>query len=118
MAGVLPIAYNFSKKPQGHGYTIISVENENPYFHVGAELRGHEFHYSKVVRWSGRDEDLVFRMIRGKGIHNGWDGVCYKNVLATYSHIHALGTPTWAPSMVRNAIDYQKKKQGHHSIRK
>ena len=32
MAGVLPIVFGFSKKPEGHGYTIVTVEEQNPYF--------------------------------------------------------------------------------------
>jgi cobyrinic acid a,c-diamide synthase len=49
-------------------------------------------------------------MQRGVGITRDKDGICYKNVLATYTHIHALGTPHWAQSLVRNAIAYQEKK--------
>ena len=49
-------------------------------------------------------------MNRGVGITKDKDGICYKNVLATYTHIHALGTPNWAPALVRNAITYQQKK--------
>jgi cobyrinic acid a,c-diamide synthase len=109
MTGVLPVVYGFSKKPQGHGYTIVSVERPNPYFSVGTELRGHEFHYSKVLEWGGDDQNLVFFMKRGNGIKNRRDGACYKNVLATYTHIHALGTPSWAQALVRNAIAYKKQ---------
>jgi cobyrinic acid a,c-diamide synthase len=111
MAGVLPIAYGFAKKPQGHGYTIFDVEKENPYFVIGSQYRGHEFHYSKVLEWRGGDEDLVFRMKRGNGIHNGRDGVCYKNVLATYTHLHSLGAPAWAKALVRNAAAYRQSKK-------
>ena len=115
MAGVLPVVFGLSKKPQGHGYTIISIEKENKYFKNGSEIRGHEFHYSYVLEWKGNDEDLVFNMKRGNGFINKMDGVCYKNVLATYTHIHALGTPSWAKAMVSNAISYKKsKKQGKH----
>ncbi|MES0446272.1 MAG: cobyrinate a,c-diamide synthase [Desulfobacterales bacterium] len=109
MAGVLPIVFGFSKKPEGHGYTIVTVEEQNPYFKVGAQLKGHEFHYSRVLDWRGDDKDLVFAMKRGTGFINKRDGVRYKNVLATYTHLHALGTPSWAESMVRNAISYQNK---------
>ncbi len=109
MAGVLPIVFGFSKRPQGHGYTIITVERENPYFAVGAEIRGHEFHYSHVLKWLGDDNDLAFNMKRGAGFINKKDGVCYKNVLATYTHIHALGTPLWADALVQNAISYRNK---------
>jgi len=107
MAGVLPIVFGFSKRPQGHGYTIITVERENPYFKVGSEIRGHEFHYSHVLKWLGDDNDLAFNMKRGAGFINKKDGVCYKNVLATYTHIHALGTPFWADALVQNAISYR-----------
>jgi len=108
MAGVLPVVFGLSKKPKGHGYTIISVERENKYFKKGSEIRGHEFHYSYVLEWKGKDEDLIFNMKRGNGFINKKDGLCYKNVLATYTHIHALGTPSWAKAMVSNAISYKK----------
>jgi cobyrinic acid a,c-diamide synthase len=110
MVGVLPLTFDFYSRPQGHGYTVVTVENENPFYEVGAEIRGHEFHYSRVLHWSGDEKDLVFRMQRGVGITKDKDGICYKNVLATYTHIHALGTLHWARALVRNAIAYQKKK--------
>ena len=96
MTGILPLVFDFYKRPQGHGYTIVKVEGENPYFPVGAEIKGHEFHYSRVRNWSGKKSDLVFQMQRGAGIHEDRDGILYKNVLATYTHIHALGNPGWA----------------------
>ncbi len=110
MAGVLPVTFDFYPRPQGHGYTVVTVVNENPFYELGAEIRGHEFHYSRVLKWSGDENDLVFRMQRGVGITREKDGICYKNVLATYTHIHALGTPQWAQALVRNALAYQKKK--------
>jgi cobyrinic acid a,c-diamide synthase len=110
MAGVLPLVFDFYKRPQGHGYTLVTVEGKNPYFPVGTKIKGHEFHYSRVKQWSGDDVDFVFRMKRGAGIDRDKDGILYKNVLATYTHIHALGTPQWAPALVRNAIRYAKKK--------
>lgn len=110
MAGVLPIAFDFYKRPQGHGYTLVTVEKPNPYYDVGMEIRGHEFHYSQVAKWSGTDDDLVFRMQRGSGIHKDRDGILYQNVLATYTHIHARGTPTWAKAFVHNATQFKKSR--------
>jgi len=112
MAGILPVVFGFSKRPQGYGYTMAVVEEQNPYFMIGTELKGHEFHYSRVLDWRGDEQDLVFAMKRGAGFVNRRDGVCYKNVLATYTHIHALGMPSWAKAMVRNAISYKKKIAG------
>ncbi|MGD2098418.1 MAG: cobyrinate a,c-diamide synthase [Desulfobacterales bacterium] len=110
MVGILPLTFDFYSRPQGHGYTVVTVENDNPYYDIGTEIRGHEFHYSRVLGWSGNEKDLVFRMQRGVGITKDKDGIRYKNVLATYTHIHALGTPHWATALVRNAIAYQQKK--------
>jgi cobyrinic acid a,c-diamide synthase len=107
MADILPAVFGFSKKPQGHGYTVVTVEGENPYFDIGTEFKGHEFHYSHVIEWRGRDEQLAFVMKRGNGFINGRDGVQYKNVLGTYTHLHALGTPSWAGALVANAIKYK-----------
>jgi cobyrinic acid a,c-diamide synthase len=49
-------------------------------------------------------------MRRGVGIEKDKDGILYRNVLATYTHIHALGTPEWAEALVRNALKYKKFK--------
>ncbi len=103
MTGVLPIVFGFFEKPQGHGYTIVTVAGENPYYPVGTELKGHEFHYSRVLQWQGEDPSLAFSMKKGRGLVNRKDGMVYKNVLATYTHIHALGVPGWAEALVSAA---------------
>lgn len=110
MAGVLPVVYGFFKKPQGHGYTQVKVEGENPYFTRGTRLNGHEFHYSRVLSYTGEESALVYAMERGAGLWNGRDGLCHKNVLATYTHIHALGAPQWAPALVSAAKRFQRSR--------
>jgi len=112
MVGVFPAVFGLSKRPEGHGYTILEVERKNPYYEPGTIIRGHEFHYSKVLNWQGKPEDLCFRMIRGSGFNGKRDGLCYKNTLATYSHVHALGTPAWAKAMVEASLLYQKASAG------
>jgi cobyrinic acid a,c-diamide synthase len=107
MAGVLPAEFGFSRRPQGHGYTIVRVDRQNPYFEPGTTLLGHEFHYSSVTSWKGAPENLAFSMERGSGFWEGRDGVCVNNVLATYTHIHALGTPAWARALVEQARIYR-----------
>ena len=111
MVGVLPVVFGLSQKPKGHGYTIVTVAGKNPFYPEGMEIRGHEFHYSWVASFEETaDCRLVFSMKRGTGFLNHRDGVCYKNVLATYTHIHASGTPEWARAMVRNAVAFRRLK--------
>jgi cobyrinic acid a,c-diamide synthase len=100
LAGVFPVRFGMSKKPQAHGYSVFAVEKDNPYYPVGTEVRGHEFRYSTVLHWEGGEADLVLRMARGKGFVGGRDGLCRGNVFALYTHVHADGTPEWAPALV------------------
>jgi cobyrinic acid a,c-diamide synthase len=110
MTGVLPIVFGFAKKPQGHGYTIAAVDRDNPFYATGTILKGHEFHYSKVLEWRGRDSDMIFEMQKGHGIVNNRDGICFKNVFATYTHIHAMGVPQWAGTLVRLARKFREER--------
>lgn len=102
MAGVFPIIFSLQKKPEAHGYTIVEVRRSNLFYDKGTVLRGHEFHYSKVLKLGKKsDMYMAFKMKRGKGIINGMDGLCRRNVLATYTHIHALGAKEWVEGMLR-----------------
>mgnify|MGYP001291963584 CR=1 FL=1 len=110
MAGVLPAVFGLCARPQGLGYTRLTVTGENPYFPVGSRLVGHEFHYSHVIRWMDDNARFIFAVNRGTGITNGMDGFCDRNVLASYTHLHALGVPEWAPALVANAHRFARQK--------
>jgi len=114
LVGVFPARFKMEKKPQAHGYTIIGPLAGNPVYAAGTEIKGHEFRYSKVVEWSGEQDDLVFEMKRGVGFAHGRDGLVYKNCLALYTHVHALGTPEWAGNFVRTVR--QVKEQARRPI--
>lgn len=111
MTGIFPFDVVMEKKPQGHGYTVLECVGDNPYFERGQSLKGHEFHYSRLI---GHDAGFpfVFRLAKGHGIVDGWDGLSFRNVLASYSHIHAVGNEHWADAMIRAARCYRLGKQG------
>jgi len=98
MVGIIPAEVQLSQRPEGHGYVIAEVMRENPFLPVGLTVRGHEFHHSSLSPL----EDLQFacQIRRGKGIDEKRDGIVYKNMLACYMHLHALGTPEWAKGFV------------------
>jgi len=101
MVGALPCDVEMAGKPQGHGYTSANVVEANPFFPVGAQIRGHEFHNSRVANLS--DATFAYHLTRGHGIDGARDGIVYKNVLAAYTHLHALATPEWAKAMIAKA---------------
>jgi cobyrinic acid a,c-diamide synthase len=111
MAGVLPVAFGMEKRPQGHGYMELEVDRENPFFPVGTRLKGHEFHYCRILS-PGKKEDVytAFHVLRGTGIGNQRDGMVRKNILAGFTHLHALGTPKWAEAMIVAGRRYNAEK--------
>ena len=103
MSGIFPIKFGLSLRPQGHGYTRVEVVNKNPFFKKGETLKGHEFRYSSILDIDYQPFEMAFRMERGKGIIDKQDGFFKANTFGTYTHIHALGSPSWAPSLIRKA---------------
>jgi cobyrinic acid a,c-diamide synthase len=110
MTSVLPVDFVLEKRPQGHGYTILKVRGSSPFLEKGVIIRGHEFHYSRIANLDDLPP-MAYYMERGSGINSTEDGLVYKNVLACYTHLHALGTPQWAEAMVGKAREYRKRKQ-------
>lgn len=107
MVGALACDAQMTERPQGHGYVTLKVAGDNPFFPPGLELRGHEFHNSRL-EMTGPKARCAFRVTRGSGLDGQQDGLMYKNVLATYTHLHALSTPEWAPALVAKAIEYRR----------
>ena len=101
MVGALPIDVSFTARPQGHGYVAAQVLGENPFFDVGQRLLGHEFHYARVE--NADDLPTAYRLDRGQGLGGTRDGIVRRNVLAGFTHLHALSDPTWGERLVRAA---------------
>ncbi|NPU86445.1 MAG: hydrogenobyrinic acid a,c-diamide synthase (glutamine-hydrolyzing) [Syntrophaceae bacterium] len=103
MTGALPVSFAMTDKPQGHGYTVLEVVEENPFFRVGSNLKGHEFHHSRILSIDLERIRFAYRVKRGTGVDGLRDGLCRKNILAGYTHLHALGTKEWAVALVERA---------------
>ena len=110
LTGVLPVTFGLAEKPQAHGYSIFTVERENPFYPVGTRVKGHEFRYSTVEQWDSSPDKLCLSMERGTGFIGGRDGLQKKNVFALYTHVLAPGTPQWAAGMV--AAGFRWKQTG------
>jgi cobyrinic acid a,c-diamide synthase len=106
LVGLFPVHFTLEKKPQAHGYSVLEARPGNPFYEQGSQIKGHEFRYSKVAAWPGHADALGFDMKRGVGFIDGRDGLIYKNVLALYTHVHAVGTPLWAPALVGKAGEF------------
>jgi len=102
MAGVLPFDVEVCDAPQGHGYSELRVDAGNPFFSQGTRLKGHEFHYSRILLET-EPPATACAVVRGTGCFPGRDAIVQHRVWAAYTHLHALATPEWAGAMVRAA---------------
>jgi cobyrinic acid a,c-diamide synthase len=107
-AGVLPIEVEVCDTPQGHGYAHMVVDTPNPFFLPGTELRGHEFHYSRIIP-EGDPPSTACSVRRGVGSYRGRDGIILNNAWASYVHLHALATPQWAAGLLGAARRYGRR---------
>jgi cobyrinic acid a,c-diamide synthase len=111
MAGVLDLAVEQLPTPQGHGYEVVVVDRDNPFFAAGTRLVGHEFHYSRLVSGSDRDNS-VLRVERGTGIGDNRDGISSGRVFASYLHLHAGATPGWADGFLSLSAQFAAERGG------
>ncbi len=110
MVGVLPFKFVVEKRPQGHGYVIARVIEENPYFELGAVIKGHEFHYSKAIKVDENKEmRYIFELEKGFGIDGKRDGILFKNLLASYTHIHIFSVKYWAEKFLEKVQEVRQK---------
>ena len=99
MSGVLGCDVELCASPQGHGYAELAVDRPNAFFPVGLSIRGHEFHYSRLVA-GGDPPATACAVRRGAGCTPGRDAMVTPNVWASYTHVHALATPEWARGLL------------------
>ncbi len=98
MAGVLDCDVVIRQKPKGHGYMTLEPTGKSPWMGRAGKVQAHEFHYGEVVNLG--HADFAYRVVRGTGIDGRHDGIVYKNVTASFAHLHHLGCPSWAADFV------------------
>jgi cobyrinic acid a,c-diamide synthase len=116
MVGALPLISEFDERPQGHGYTTLLTIKRNPFFQEGTLLKGHEFHYSRIISLDDGEVTFAFRVLRGNGIDGKREGIVRKNVLATYTHLHALGCQVWGDGMALCARGWRELRQQKDTV--
>ena len=100
MVNAIPYAAEMTPKVQGLNYVVAQSNQDNLISDKGDVFRAHEFHYTKLNIDSTKD--LVFDVLRGRGVLDNMDGVSVKNTLANYIHIHACSHPNFGYNFTRN----------------
>lgn len=100
MVGALTGNISVHERPVGRGYVHLRATRQMPWPGLrGRELRAHEFHYSDIANLPA-DTPMAWQVTRGHGVDGAHDGIIYRNLLASYSHLRSLDAAGWAPAFV------------------
>jgi cobyrinic acid a,c-diamide synthase len=102
MAGVLPIEFEMTPRLVHFGYVNVEFVEDCLLGNKGTEVRGHSFHCSRVL--PGSQMPAVYRLKYSLSGREELEGYQFKNVLASYVHLHFRGNPTMAASLVKAAL--------------
>ena len=86
-------------------YTLADVIADNPLSKVNDVLKGHEFHYSKILEIP-KDVRFAYRMKIGIGIDGKYDAWLEHKVLASYMHMHFAYQRRLVKNFLRACKDY------------
>ncbi len=101
MVGVINGDTVMHDQPVGRGYVNLETKKNHPWLPCQKPILCHEFHHSKLEGDFVKN-DFVFNVKRGYGVDGKSDGIIYKNLLATYSHIRDTSKTRW----IKNFLDF------------
>ena len=82
-------------------YSLAEVSRDNLLCKAGSQLKGHEFHNSKIIDIAA-DAQFAYAMKMGEGIIDKKEAWMQYNVLASYMHIHFAQNPEIVINFLKN----------------
>ena len=102
MVGVLPMEFEMTPRLVNFGYVHVELVEECLLGGRGTQRRGHSFHCSRVL--PGTHMPSAYRLKYTLSGKEEMEGCQYKNVLASYVHLHFRGNPAMATSLVTASL--------------
>ena len=106
MCGIFSGASQMGKKRQSLGYVTARAREDNLLCKRGETLRGHVFHWSRLVDVSKDSQKFAYGLEKCTGdvpANLGQDGLQKDNVLASYVHVHFAQNPALAMNLLSSA---------------
>jgi cobyrinic acid a,c-diamide synthase len=95
MVGAIKGDVHMHDRPVGRGYVRLKETGNGPWQEMPVEdIAAHEFHYSTL---DNLPDDLIYayEVKRGHGVDGKRDGIVYKNLLASYTHLRSTRNFSW-----------------------
>ncbi|MBI3805435.1 MAG: cobyrinate a,c-diamide synthase [Nitrospirae bacterium] len=108
MVGLLPGSIRMESRLSAIGYVEVEFTEESPLLGRGARARGHEFHCS---RWEeeppeGEGVKRVYRVLKEGPARR--EGYLFRNLLASYFHLHFGSNPQAAATFVASSARWKE----------
>ncbi len=102
-ANLFPSDVIMTTNRQGLSYVEGNTTQFHPFLPPNISIKGHEFHYSKIIKIS--TPNFGYKIKRGKGIDGSNDGICINNTIASFLHIHIASVPNFAVNFLKLALN-------------
>lgn len=99
MARVIDATTYTTRKPVGRGYVKLEPTSKHPWHGMPKLIYAHEFHYSKLSNIHPNTH-YGFKVLRGVGVDNKFDGIIQHNLLASYTHLRNVVGNAWVVQFV------------------
>lgn len=86
LAGVLPFAFEMTDRLVQFGYVTVELTRDCLLGRIGTTLRGHSFHYSRIL--DAPAADTCYQVQYSLSKREETEGYLVGNVLASYIHLH------------------------------
>jgi cobyrinic acid a,c-diamide synthase len=107
LAGILPFAVEMTNRLVQFGYVTVKLTLDCLLGTAGTVLRGHSFHYSRIVDAS--DVTTCYRVQYSLSGREENEGYQVANVLASYIHLHFRTSPHVVKHLVNSARFVQER---------
>lgn len=101
MAGVLSLEFEMTSRLVQFGYVEVEFIENCLLGEKGLTVRGHSFHHSRIGKKSSMPTS--YRVRYSLSGQSEREGFCYKNVLASYIHLHFRSNPALASTFLEAA---------------
>ena len=106
MAGILPFRFEMTPRLVNFGYVTVTLNEDCLLGQAGTEIRGHSFHYSRMLDTPAAATTYTVEYSLSKRIEQ--EGFRVGNVLASYIHLHFRAAPGIADHFVAAALARQE----------
>ena len=103
MCGVIDGEAKMTNKLQTVGYVEAEILSDCAIGRAGDTLHAHEFHFSTAQTF----DEKIFKCRRMRTENEYFAGVCKKNIVASYLHMHFAGSPSAASNFIQACKNFQ-----------